>query len=126
MPKRRTDDVVHVMMTDHWIQRRKPAGDLMAAKPEIVESAAALYRGEVTPYYPAPLADTPDDALYVAAAQVRNRLAWVLLVVFVPVWYLLLGSMTPHRGVTFRLQNSPAPTASWSFPDSRKEPLLLE
>jgi tetratricopeptide (TPR) repeat protein len=27
----------------------------------------------VVPYYPAPLADTGDDALYVAAAQVRNR-----------------------------------------------------
>ena len=42
------------------------------------------------------------------AAQVRNRLAWVLLVVFVPVWYLLLGSMTPHRGVTFRLRAADA------------------
>jgi ABC-2 type transport system permease protein len=38
------------------------------------------------------------------AAQVRNRLAWVLLVVFVPVWYLLIGSMIPNRGVTFRLR----------------------
>ncbi len=38
------------------------------------------------------------------AAQVRNRLAWVLLVVFVPVWYLLIGSMIPHKGVTFRLR----------------------
>jgi ABC-2 type transport system permease protein len=38
------------------------------------------------------------------AAQVRNRLAWMLLVVFVPVWYLILGSMTPHRGVAFRLR----------------------
>ena len=26
MPKRRTDDVVHVAMTDHYIQRRKPGG----------------------------------------------------------------------------------------------------
>ena len=42
------------------------------------------------------------------AAQVRNRLAWVLLAVFVPVWYLLLGSMTPHRGVTFRLRAADA------------------
>ena len=29
MPKRRTDDVVHVVMTDHYIQRRKPAGNLL-------------------------------------------------------------------------------------------------
>src|SRR5690242_13695831 len=30
MPKRRTEDVVHVVMTDHYIQRRKPSGDLLA------------------------------------------------------------------------------------------------
>jgi ABC-2 type transport system permease protein len=42
------------------------------------------------------------------AAQVRNRLAWVLLAVFVPVWYLILGSMTPHKGVTFRLRAADA------------------
>src|SRR5262245_3581122 len=28
MPKRRTEDVVHVVMTDHYIQRRLPARDL--------------------------------------------------------------------------------------------------
>src|SRR6185503_2806732 len=33
MPKRRTDDEVHVVMTDHLIERRKPAG-LLAAKTE--------------------------------------------------------------------------------------------
>ncbi len=38
------------------------------------------------------------------AGQVRNRLAWVLLVVFVPVWYLLIGSMIPHAGTGFRLR----------------------
>jgi predicted CXXCH cytochrome family protein len=73
MPKRRTDDVVHVVMTDHRIQRRKPAGDPLAAKPEIVDSEATRYRGDVIPYYPAPLPDTHDNALYVAVAQVRNR-----------------------------------------------------
>jgi hypothetical protein len=26
MPKRRTEDVIHAVMTDHWIQRRPPAG----------------------------------------------------------------------------------------------------
>ena len=72
MPKRRTDDVVHVVMTDHWIQRRKPAGDLLAPKAEFNESAADRYSGEVVPSYPAPLADTPENALYTAAAQVRN------------------------------------------------------
>ena len=38
------------------------------------------------------------------AGQVRNRLAWVLLIVFVPVWYLLIGSMIPHVGTGFRLR----------------------
>ncbi|MGP0071799.1 MAG: tetratricopeptide repeat protein [Bryobacteraceae bacterium] len=77
MPKRRTDDVVHVVMTDHWIQRRiqlqMPVGDLLAPKAEFVETAANRYSGEVVPYYPAPLADTPENALYTAAAQVRYQ-----------------------------------------------------
>jgi hypothetical protein len=38
------------------------------------------------------------------AAQVRNRLAWVLLAAFVPVWYLLIGSMISHAGAAFRLR----------------------
>ena len=38
------------------------------------------------------------------AAQVRNRFAWVLLVAFVPVWYLLAGGMTPHADVVFKLR----------------------
>ncbi|MBZ5579687.1 MAG: tetratricopeptide repeat protein [Acidobacteriia bacterium] len=73
MPKRRTDDVVHVVMTDHYIQRRKPDGDLLTPKAEVIESADTAYRGEVVPYYPAPLADTPENLLDTAAAQVRYR-----------------------------------------------------
>jgi hypothetical protein len=42
------------------------------------------------------------------AAQVRNRLAWVLLVAFIPVWYLLMGSMFRHAGAPFRLQSTGA------------------
>lgn len=38
------------------------------------------------------------------AAQVRNRFAWILLVAFIPVWYLLTGAMTPHAGVVFKLR----------------------
>jgi predicted CXXCH cytochrome family protein len=72
MPKRRTDDVVHVAMTDHLIQRHKPAGDLLAPKVEVIEPAAG-YQTEVVPYYPVPLAGTPENALYTAAAQVRDR-----------------------------------------------------
>ena len=49
MPERRTADVVHVVMTDHLIQRRKPERDLLAPlqeKPDggqDFEAAAALY-----------------------------------------------------------------------------------
>jgi ABC-2 type transport system permease protein len=40
------------------------------------------------------------------AGQVRNRFAWILLVAFVPVWYLLLGSMFAHTGAAFRLRST--------------------
>jgi tetratricopeptide (TPR) repeat protein len=66
MPKRRTDDVIHVVMTDHWIQRRRPDRNLLAPLQERHDSAATAYRGEVAPYYPTPL----DDELYLAVAQV--------------------------------------------------------
>jgi tetratricopeptide (TPR) repeat protein len=65
MPRRRTQDAVHVVMTDHYIQRRKPARDLLAAGQEATDAG---YRGEVVPYYP----DTGADELYVAVAQVRD------------------------------------------------------
>jgi hypothetical protein len=35
--------------------------------------------------------------------QTRNRLAFMLLVAFVPAWYLLLEAMTGHKPLTFRL-----------------------
>jgi len=38
------------------------------------------------------------------AGHARNRLAWVLLLVFVPVWYLLIGSMIPHASARFGLR----------------------
>jgi predicted CXXCH cytochrome family protein len=65
MPRRRTDDAVHVVMTDHYIQGRRPAGDLIAP---VAETVDAGYRGEVVPYYP----DRAVDELYVAVAQVRD------------------------------------------------------
>jgi tetratricopeptide (TPR) repeat protein len=65
MPRRRTDDAVHVVMTDHYIQRRRPARDLLAATAEAMDAG---YRGEVVPYYP----DRGADELYVAVAQVRD------------------------------------------------------
>jgi len=71
MPKRRTDDVVHVVMTDHYIQRRKPSRDLVA---EIAERPgdANPYRGEVVLYYPKTL-PRPEDELYLATAQVEQE-----------------------------------------------------
>ena len=71
MPKRRTDDAVHVVMTDHFIRSRQPPGDLLAEKPEVRESPETAYRGEVVPYYPAKLASTEKEAsLYLALAQI--------------------------------------------------------
>ena len=66
MPKRRVDDAPHVIMTDHLIQRRAPSGALM----EFAEQPAEEYHGEVVPYYPSPLPETPQNALYRAVAQV--------------------------------------------------------
>jgi tetratricopeptide (TPR) repeat protein len=68
MPKRRTDDVVHAVMTDHYIQRRKPSRDLLAALAERTDDND--YRGEVVLYYPPNLPASADSELYSAAAQV--------------------------------------------------------
>ena len=57
MPKRRTEDAVHVMMTDHFIQRQSVGGP----------ARAGGYKGEVVPYYPAAV-----PPLYEAVAQVLH------------------------------------------------------
>ena len=72
MPKRRTDDVVHVVMTDHFIERSKPSGDLSAPLRETEAATERPYRGAVVPYYPDPLPQTTDTELYLAVAQVQN------------------------------------------------------
>ena len=73
MPKRRTDDVVHVIMTDHYIQRRKPARDLLAPLAEKIETDDNSYRGPVALYYPPNLQDGAQQELYLAVAQVRQN-----------------------------------------------------
>ncbi len=73
MPKRRTDDAVHMVMTDHLIGRKKPSGDLLADKVEEIETAAMAYRGEVVAYYPAQPKPAAENALYTAVAQVRDQ-----------------------------------------------------
>ena len=70
MPKRRTEDVVHAVITDHFIQRQIPARDLLAELPERHLTDAEDYHGEVVPYYPSPLPQTGENPLYQAVAQV--------------------------------------------------------
>jgi predicted CXXCH cytochrome family protein len=67
MPKRRTEDVVHVVMTDHLIQRRKPARDLVAA----LQEGDPEYRGDVLPYDPRQLQAQERD-LYLGIALVKD------------------------------------------------------
>lgn len=73
MPKRRTQDVVHAVMTDHLIQRRPPAGDLRAPIAERQDIDGNAYRGEVVPYYPVLEPRTGENALYAAVAQVSQQ-----------------------------------------------------
>ena len=73
MPRRRAQDVIHAVMTDHYIQRRPPPGDLLAPISERREFDRNEYRGPVVPYYPAPLPATPENALYLAVAQVTQK-----------------------------------------------------
>jgi len=70
MPKRRTDDVVHVVMTDHYIQRVKPDRDLLAPMAEVANEPQG--REGVVPYYPAQLPRTAENELYLATAEVKH------------------------------------------------------
>lgn len=67
MPKRRTEDAVHVVMTDHRIQRRPPAGNPLAPVTERHDRVG----GRVKLLYPLRLPDAPDFRLYKAMAQVQ-------------------------------------------------------
>ena len=69
MPKRRTEDVIHVVVTDHFIQRQKPSGDLLAERIERQDA----YRGRVVPYYPAKLPHSMANDLTLAVAQVIQQ-----------------------------------------------------
>lgn len=73
MPKRRAEDVVHAVITDHLIQRRPLSTNPLADLPERHETPANAYQGEVVPYYPA---SPPPDAgieLDTAIAQVVQK-----------------------------------------------------
>lgn len=68
MPKRRAEDAVHVVITDHYIQRRRPERDLLAP----LEERIAADPGHVTVYYPEKLPLTPENELYLAVAQAKD------------------------------------------------------
>jgi Flp pilus assembly protein TadD len=71
MPQRRTEDVVHAVMTDHLIQRlAPPAKVLLAERAEISDTPATAYRGPVKRYLLDHETPSPSDALYDASAQV--------------------------------------------------------
>ena len=72
MPKRRTEDIVHMSVTDHRIQRVPPAGDLLAEREEHHEDVRTMYHGEVVFYEGGERPKDPSDALYLAVAQVRE------------------------------------------------------
>ena len=67
MPKTRAEDIPRVVMTDHLIQRKLPARNLLA---ELPPPSMDMYHGEVVPYYPVPFPSTGEGALYRAVAQV--------------------------------------------------------
>ncbi|MCZ2147002.1 MAG: tetratricopeptide repeat protein [Bryobacterales bacterium] len=67
MPRRRTRDAIHVVMTDHRVTRHPPLGDPLALRREPTER----YSGPLVRFYP-PGPASPEDALYLASAQVRE------------------------------------------------------
>jgi len=71
MPKRRPEDVVHAVMTDHLIQRRPPpAKELLVEGKEIPEIPSNAYHGEVRRYLLDQEDSNPTNDLYDALAQV--------------------------------------------------------
>lgn len=77
MPKRRPEDAVHTVMTDHWIQRHRPAGDLLAPPRERQEA----YKGAVRLYMPETVAAGERD-LYLGiahAAEGADRAAGIVM-----------------------------------------------
>jgi len=72
MGKRRTDDAVHVVMTDHYIQRIRPKVDPMGDPLSPQKQSPGYYRGEVVPYYPQSLDKIPNGDLYLAIAQTED------------------------------------------------------
>jgi Flp pilus assembly protein TadD len=71
MPQRRTEDVVHAIMTDHLIQRfAPPEKDRLASRQEVPDTPAKAYHGPVQRYLLDHEQPSPTDSLYNADAQV--------------------------------------------------------
>jgi predicted CXXCH cytochrome family protein len=70
MPKRRGEYAIHTVLTDHYIQREKPAGDLLAP---LAEAKVQAHGNEkLVPYYPEKLRDVGEDRLYLAIAETES------------------------------------------------------
>jgi predicted CXXCH cytochrome family protein len=69
MPRRRSHYAVHIVLTDHYIQRNKPAGDVTAPfdEPENMPEV----QGNLVSFYPKQLSNDSEDKLYLAAAQLK-------------------------------------------------------
>src|ERR1051326_6661166 len=63
MPRRRSQDVIHAVVTDHLILRQPSRDNLLAPFEESQETPANAFRGEVVPYYPAPFPQTLESEL---------------------------------------------------------------
>jgi Flp pilus assembly protein TadD len=102
MPKRRTEDAVHVVMTDHFIRRMQPRRDLLAPIAE-----ATTFEGSITKvalYYPAKAPATPEAEISMAEGQVNdNGIARLQALLEryqpnAPEPYLLLADAYDHEG----------------------------
>jgi predicted CXXCH cytochrome family protein len=69
MPKRRSEGSVNVVMTDHYIQRNRPPGNLLAP---MTEKILPPDTRQVDLYYPRDGSNTPAARLYLAAARVND------------------------------------------------------
>lgn len=69
MPKRRTQDAVHVVMTDHLIVRRPASGDLTAPIAERQNS----YTGPIIAFYPAKVELTNYAEYWISLAETHRR-----------------------------------------------------
>ena len=67
MPRRRTEDAVHVVMTDHWIQSRPPERDLLAP----LEEDHRPHEGAVVPNDPEALPASERD-IYWGLARIQS------------------------------------------------------